>query len=98
MRSHHLDKHLARKQKLTFIDNVTLVASFAYPLSAIPQVIAVFNGNTAGVSLVSWLLFSVFASVFLCYGVVHNIKPMIINNSLWLAVDILVVIGLLSLR
>lgn len=96
MRSHHLHKHLAHKRRLTNLDKLTLMASFAYPLSGIPQVITVFNGDIDGVSLASWVLFAVFGSLFLCYGIVHNIKPMIINNSLWLVIDGLVIIGLLS--
>lgn len=98
MRSQHLHKHLATKKRLTNLDKATLFASFTYPLSAIPQVTNVLEGNTAGVSLLSWTMFAVFGSVFLCYGVVHNIKPMIINNSLWLIIDALVIIGIVAAR
>jgi uncharacterized protein with PQ loop repeat len=64
-----------------------------YPLSGIPQVFEVFQGHVDGVSVISWIAFMVFSSLFLVYGIFHKIVPMIITNFLWLIVDGIVVIG-----
>ncbi len=95
-RQHHiLHFHLSRKKKITLFDRVVMVAAVLYPLSGIPQAFNVFKGNVDGVSVVSWLSFMAFSILFLVYGIVHKIKPMIVTNILWLFVDGLVVWGIL---
>jgi hypothetical protein len=47
--------HLAQKKQLTLFDKVIILAAFLYPLSGLPQVIEVFNGQTQGVSMWSWM-------------------------------------------
>lgn len=88
-----LHKHISKKKKLSTFDIIVIFASFMYPLSGIPQIIGVFQGNIEGVSVYSWLGFTLFASIFLIYGLKHRVTPMIIANTIWLAVDSLVVIG-----
>lgn len=93
--NYELHKHIQKKKKVTPFDMVVIVAAFLYPLSSIPQVIQIFHGSTDGVSLYSWAGFAVFATIFLVYGFKYRIVPMIITNSVWLLMDILVIIGLL---
>lgn len=89
---------VSKKQKLEYFEKFVIAASFIYPLTGIPQVVAVFQGKVDGVSLASWLGFICFALILSAYGVVHKIKPMIINNFLWVIVDALVVSGILIHR
>lgn len=89
----HLHTHIQKKKKLNTFDVVVIFASFMYPLSGIPQVIQIFQGHTAGVSIISWIGFALFASIFLAYGLKHKVTPMIIANSIWVVVDSLVIIG-----
>lgn len=84
------------KKKLSTFEAVVLCVSVAYPLSALPQAIAVFQGNADGVSLISWLSFLGCAMLFFIYGVKNKVFPMIISNFLWIAMDALVVIGIFS--
>jgi uncharacterized protein with PQ loop repeat len=86
---------LHKKKRLTLFDKIIILAAFLYPLSSLPQVVQVFQGETSGVSLFSWLSFMLFAALFLSYGLIHKIAPMIVANTLWLAVDGLVVVGVL---
>lgn len=88
-------KHIKKKKRITTFDMVVIVAAFLYPLGSIPQVIQIFHGSTDGVSLYSWVSFTLFATIFLVYGFKYRIVPMIITNSVWLVMDILVIIGLL---
>lgn len=94
--NHIVHAHLAKKKQLTLFDKIIILAAFLYPLSSLPQVVEVFNGQTEGVSILSWVSFMCFAGLFLAYGLIHKITPMIITNILWLAVDGLVIVGLLT--
>lgn len=92
---HLLHKHLGTRKRRKAFDILVTCAAFMYPLSGIGQAIEVFQGNTAGVSLASWIGFACFASIFFIYGLTNRIRPMIISNGLWLVVDSLVVTGIL---
>lgn len=94
--NHLVHAHTAKKKRLTLFDKIIIIAAFLYPLSGLPQVVEVFNGTASGVSLMSWLSFICFSALFLAYGLLHRITPMIITNILWLAVDGLVIVGLLA--
>ena len=74
------------------------IASYVYPLSGIPQLLLVFKGEIEGVSVISWVMFACFSALFLAYGIVHKVKPMIVVNLLWLTMDILIVFGTLTHR
>ena len=95
---HIFHRVVAAKRHLSLFDRIVIVVSFIYPLSASPQVVEVFAGNIAGVSLFSWVGFLVCATLFLAYGVKHKITPMIIANSLWVVMDSLVILGILMQR
>jgi len=86
---------LSKKKKLSIIDHAATVASFLYPLISIPQVIEVLSGNVGGVSFVSWAGYGIFSFVFLAYGMLHKITPMVITNTLWLMVDVFIIAGLI---
>lgn len=90
--THLVQRHVSRKKRLNLLDKVAVVVAFLYPLSGIPQMVEVMNGNIEGVSLVSWIGFIAFSSFFFIYGLVHRIKPIIITNFLWIVIDAAVVI------
>lgn len=96
--NYQFHKHIQKKKKVTTFDMVVFAAAFLYPLSSVPQAIQIFQGSTAGVSLYSWAGFAVFATIFLIYGLKNRITPMIITNSVWLIMDILIIVGLLVNR
>lgn len=77
------------------LNRLVFVVSVGYPLSAIPQLIKIIEGNAHGVSVWSWLSFFVCAGLFLVYGLRHKVMPMIVSNVLWVVVDGLVVVSLL---
>jgi len=90
--------HISKKRQINFFDRTIVVAAFISPLFGIPQVAGVLSGNIAGVSLFSWIGFMFFALLFLMYGYIHRIKPIIISNALWLVIDGFVVAGVVSHR
>ena len=95
---YHLHKHLSKKNNHSLLDTIVLTASYLYPLSGVPQLLLVYKGEVSGVSVASWLAFACFSALFLIYGLVNKIKPMIVVNILWLTMDILIVFGTLVHR
>lgn len=91
---HHIQR-IHKKKKASAFDRLIIVVSIIYPLSSLPQLIGVYSGNTEGVSILSWLIFLVCASLFFTYGIRHRVTPMIVANALWIIVDSTIVIGLL---
>ena len=98
MSRYHLQIHLSKKKKRTILDKVVGVASYVYPLSGLPQLLLVYKGNVPGVSVISWVAFACFSSLFLMYGIVHKIKPMIVINLLWVIMDVMIVTATLTHR
>jgi uncharacterized protein with PQ loop repeat len=95
--------HVTKKQKLTskrdgIFDRLVLAISVLYPLSALPQLIVILRGNVDGVSIASWAGFFVCAGIFLIYGLRHRVWPMILSNTLWVAVDGMVIVGIVYYR
>lgn len=81
-----------RKQEVRAFDNFVLALSFVYPLSGIPQALAVWHVD-GKVSAATWILFFCFGFISLAYGIIHRIKPMIVTNIIWSFIDLLVIIG-----
>lgn len=97
---HHVQLEQKKKKKKKnqgdiVLDRVVMVVSILYPLSAVPQLIEIIEGNSDGVSVLSWLSFFTCAGLFLIYGLRHRVMPMIVSNSLWVVVDGLVVASLI---
>lgn len=87
-----------RKQKKEVLAVAYLVA-IIQPLVVIPQIVQIFsNHSAADVSFATWMLLIIFNTVNFVYGAVYNIKPLIINNLLWVIVDTLVVFGIVLYR
>lgn len=80
------------------LDRIVMIVSILYPLSAVPQLLEIIHGNSAGVSVLSWVSFFACAGLFLVYGLRHRVMPMIVSNSLWVVIDGLVVASLVVTR
>ena len=90
--------HLKSKKKRALFDRFVIAAAIIYPLSTTPQIIRVFEGQTEGISLLTWVFYVFFSSFFLTYGLMHKVKPMIYGNSLWIIVNSLVILGVVLHR
>ena len=66
------------------------------PLSALPQRISIYSNQDAGqVSLISWVLFTIYSFVGIIYSSVHNEKFILLGYSLYLVVDLFIVVEIL---
>ena len=82
--------------KTKVLDNIVMGASILYPLMSIPQVYNIwFLKDIQGVSLLTWVLFTIFTIPMLIYTIVHKIKPFIVMNILWLTVYAFIIAGIL---
>ena len=95
----YLYKHLTKKQKIKFIDRLMSGAAIVHPLTALPQVYEIYaTQNVEGISLMTWFGFMVLGLIFLTYGVIHKIKPFIVTQILWFAIDFGIVFGVILYR
>lgn len=84
------------KQRTLIVDKLMLIAAVAHPLSGLPQIIQIYTTqNVQGVSVATWLGFMVLGIVYLYYGILHKLKPIIITQVLWFIVDLAIVLGVL---
>lgn len=85
-----------RKKNKDLVDKIIYAISIVGPAMTIPQIYNIWiKKSLAGVSLATWLAFTIIAASWLTYGIAHRAKPIIFANILWLIVDIIIVTGLL---
>ena len=78
-----------------FINRFIYLAAIAYPLTTIPQIVEIFMSKSAGnVSLLTWLLYDLFTFVFLWYALQNKLKPLVIEYSMWIIAQTIVVLGI----
>ena len=89
----HIRRFGKRKDKA--VHWLVYVAGIATPIITIPQLLKIWTGDATGVSLFTWVAYTVGAAIFATYGFAHRDKPLIVTYVPLTIVDILVVIGLL---
>jgi len=93
--SHHKQLHKKHKQKKREpIDTLVYFAVIFGPLMTLPQVYSIWINQHNDVSVISWVSYLIVAVIWLFYGIKHREKPIILVQLLWIALDILIVIGL----
>ncbi|HJO01876.1 MAG: PQ-loop domain-containing transporter [Candidatus Woesearchaeota archaeon] len=77
-----------------FMDKAIYVAGVFGPLMTLPQLTKIWiEKNAAGVSVISWASYLIAAIFWLIYGIMHKEKPIIFAYSLWIGLEILIVVG-----
>lgn len=70
--------------------------AFVMPMTALPQVFQLYGTKvTSGISLATWIMYTLCGIIPLLYGLVNRIVPLVITNVLWLVVDVAMVYGLI---
>ncbi len=78
------------------VDDLAYIFGIAIPLFTIPQLYEIWSHHNAGNnSLITWGAFSISSLFWLFYGILHKVKPVIISQSLWFILQLLIVIGIL---
>jgi len=88
--------HIKPKGRVAVLERLVAVMAIAGPLFGLPQVIGIFVSHDASsIALWSWVGFSCYSLVFLWYGIVNKLKPVIIAQVMWLTIYSLVITGTL---
>lgn len=84
----------SRPRTARAIDNAMAAAAIVHPATAAPQVLKIYEThNAVGVAPLTWLSFMALGTVFLAYGLLHKIKPMIVTQVLWFVLDAAILTG-----
>ena len=92
----HITKKV-REQRTAPIDKLVYLAVVMGPIMTIPQVYSIWVQKNKGVSVVSWIAYLLISCIWLIYGLKHRDKPIIIVQVIWIALDGIIVAGLLNL-
>ena len=91
----HQDKEVVKSSRLeSLVNGLVYLGGVFGPLFTIPQMAKIWvDKNAAGVSAISWGAYFLGSVFWVVYGVVHKEKPIIILNSIWLVLDLIIIIG-----
>ncbi len=101
---HHVRKRIHQKHEpyphphkwKRFIDRAIYVVGLFGPIMTIPQLSKIWiEKNASGVSAISWAAYLVVAIFWVIYGVAHKEKPIIVISSVWIILELLIVMGIL---
>jgi uncharacterized protein with PQ loop repeat len=77
-------------------DTLVLLLSLVGPIASMPQAVQIYmTGTATGVSLITWALLTVYNASMAVYGASHKLLPIIVSNVIFVAVELLIVIGIL---
>jgi uncharacterized protein with PQ loop repeat len=92
----HVHKHLHRHGKKEPIDYVVRFFMVATPLFELPQAYTIYHAQSArDVSLITWLFFLFSSIAWLAYGFKQKLTPLIVAYSLYMIIEISIVIGVI---
>ena len=95
---HHAEAE-AKKGIATSFDRFMVFIGILGPLSLVPQVWKIWEDRSiAGISIISWILLSIFSFLWLLYGIIHRSKALIVSNAFSIVLNLLVVAGILVAR
>lgn len=72
-----------------------VIIGLSSPILTLPQLLKIWGEKEVdGLSLVSWIGYTVCAGSWLVYGIIHKEKPIIISQLILFPMEILIVIGI----
>ena len=79
-----------------FVDESIYVIAFIGPLITVPQLLQIWMEKSAtGVSIVTWCGLLIYDIFWIVYSVVHKDKPLLLTKSLFVAIEIPVILGII---
>lgn len=95
----HLEPYPSPNALKRNFDRLVYAAAIVGPLFALPQLWTIFvNRNVAGLSLFTWASFAALSAVWLVYGILHDEKPIILAQAIWIAIHLSVVASIILYR
>lgn len=85
-----------KKHKNLVLDRLTYATGIALPLLTIPQAYTILiDKQVEGVSLLTWSFYLLASVLFAVFGIIHKEKLLIITYVPFVAVEALIVAGLI---
>ncbi len=76
------------------IDRLIYVVVILCPIMNLPQLLKIWIlKDASGVSLISWVSFSVFSFAWLVYGISHKDKPIVFMNFALMIMQVFIAVG-----
>jgi len=94
-RTHQKHEPYPHPDKLKrFFDKVIYFVVILGPIMNLPQLFKIWiYQNATGVSLVSWIGFTIFSIIWLIYGILHKEKPIIFMNLFLMVIQAFIALG-----
>lgn len=78
-------------------EKAMIVVSLIEPMLTLPQVVHLYAVRDAvSLSLTSWVLYVFTTFAWLIWGLKHKLKPIYIPQFLWLAIEFLMIYGIIT--
>ncbi len=92
-------RRIHEKQWIIFIDKYIYVIAAMSITMTLPQIWDIWViRNVSGISLASWLAYTVASVAWLVYGIGHKEKILIFTNAIWVFLDLMIVLGIILFR
>lgn len=86
-------------KSVIFLDKFIYIVGALGPIMTLPQAMQVWTTHEVqGLSLISWLSYTILSFFWILYGFVHKEKSIIFAHILWVIADVSVVLGILMFR
>lgn len=93
---HHVVARPADHRRGSIILKMIFFVAVLEPATNLPQIYTIYaHRDAAGVSITTWILYAIFGSLWLWYGIFARQKPITIAASLFVITDLSVVVGAL---
>lgn len=98
--SHYFYKPHAKKQNPKhYLDKLIYLIALIAPIMTLPQILEIWmTHRTQGISLLTWGAYAGVSALWICYGLQHEEKPIILTNLLLFIFDTTIVMGVLIYR
>ncbi len=91
-----LEPFPARGAWKRLLDYVMYGVGIAAPIALVPQIIQIYMAkNAEGISLITWLLFTLLNILWALYGAVHKDRLIFYANTFMIFFDLIIVAGIL---
>ena len=78
------------------VERIAFIAGIVQPVITLPQIIAIYSHKSAkDVSLTTWIGYLFFGIIFLLYGLYFNLRPIWAGQIIWVAMQLVTVVGIL---
>lgn len=76
------------------LERVVYIVGIMMILMTLPQIYKIYvEKNASGVSIITWIAYTVGAVTWTTYGFIKKDKPILIVNSIWVFMDLLIIVG-----